>query len=242
MLAFATFSAVGTAACEPPGETDPATITYVIDGDTLVLGGGARLRLIGIDTPELDREGSSDEPFARAARAETQAFLGAAPAPVRLLPGREPRDRHGRLLAHVYDAKGRNLGEHLLRSGLGYQITFPPNDRLSGCYLEAESDARRHRRGLWRAPDRDAAALPAGTEGFERVVGRVERVERGKGVTRIDLDGALTLRIRDEDLDRFDAPALARLVGRRVEVRGWVYSYEGRLRMRLRHPTSLRPL
>jgi endonuclease YncB( thermonuclease family) len=215
-------------------------VSNVIDGDTLALAEGRKLRLIGIDTPELGREGAPDEPFARAAQAEVRRFLGGRSAEVRVLPGIEPEDRHRRLLAHVFDGGGRNLSEHLLRQGLAYQVTVPPNERLSDCYQGAESEARRLLRGLWRFPPLEAADLPKDVQGFRRIAGRAGAVAKGKGATRIDLDGALTLRIANADLHRFDRAWLAEIPGRRVEVRGWVYSHHGRPQLRLRHPSSLR--
>ncbi len=215
-------------------------VSHVVDGDTLALAGGKKLRLIGIDTPELGRDGAPDEAFARAAQAEVLRFLGARSTEVRVLPGVEPEDRHRRLLAHVFDDRGRNLSEHLLRQGLAYQVTVPPNERLSDCYQGAESEARRLRLGLWRFPPLDAADLPKDVDGFRRIAGRAGAVVKGKGVIRIDLDGALTLRIATADLHRFDRALLADIPGRRVEVRGWLYRYRGRPQLRLRHPSSLR--
>jgi endonuclease YncB( thermonuclease family) len=212
----------------------------VIDGDTLALAGGRKLRLIGIDTPELGRDGAADEPFASAARAEVHRFLGGRSGEVRVLPGIEPEDRHRRLLAHVFDGGGKNLSEHLLRHGLAYQVTVPPNERLSDCYQGAESEARRLLRGLWRFPPLDAADLPEDLAGFRRIAGRAGAVVKGRGVTRINLDGALTLRIGNADLHRFDRALLAEIPGRRVEVRGWLYRYQGRPQLRLRHPSALR--
>jgi endonuclease YncB( thermonuclease family) len=215
-------------------------VSHVVDGDTLALAGGRKLRLIGIDTPELGRDGVPDEPLARAAQAAVHRFLGGRSAEVQVLPGIEREDRHRRLLAHVFDGGGRNLSEHLLRQGLAYQVTVPPNERLSECYQGAESEARRLLRGLWRFPPLDAARLPEDVDGFRRIAGRAGAFAKGKGVTRIDLDGALTLRIADADLHRFDRALLAEVPGRRVEVRGWLYRYQGRPQLRLRHPSSLR--
>ncbi len=215
-------------------------VSNVVDGDTLASAGGEKVRLIGIDTPELGREGAPDEPFARAAQAEVQRFLGGGSAEVQVLPGIEREDRHRRLLAHVFDGDGRNLSEHLLRQGLAYQVTVPPNERFSDCYQGAESEARSLQRALWSLPPLAAANLPKDVEGFRRIAGWVGAVVKGKGVTRIDLDGALTLRIANADLHRFDRALLAEIPGRRVEVRGWVYRYRGRPQLRLRHPSSLR--
>ncbi|MEA3273709.1 MAG: thermonuclease family protein [Pseudomonadota bacterium] len=243
-------SAALAAFLAPPAAADcPATdnarqveVAHVIDGDTLVLASGDRVRLLGIDAPELGRDGAPNEPYAREARAELRRALQPNHAPALILSGSEPRDRHGRRLAHLYDWKGRNLSEHLLRRGLAYQAAVPPNLRFSDCYLAAEADARGWDLGLWRLPPLEASRLPAGLSGFERIEGEVRAVRPERGVTWIDLEGELKLRILDQDRHRFDPADLAALPGTRVEVRGWIYRYRGKPRIRLRHPSALRRL
>ncbi len=83
-------------------------VTYVIDGDTVVVRLGSaepvHVRLIGINTPEIAHFGKPGECFGiRATRLTRRLALGRQ---VVLRPGRERHDRYGRLLAYV-----RVLGE-----------------------------------------------------------------------------------------------------------------------------------
>jgi endonuclease YncB( thermonuclease family) len=241
LVSAACLASAAQAACPIPEHTEPAAATFVVDGDTLMLGDRERVRLIGIDAPELGHDGAPDAPLADAARRALRGLIDANGGEVGLLPGRDARDRYGRRLAHVYARNGINLNEALLRQGLAYQVTIPPNDRFTPCYLDAETEARRAARGLWALPPLEAAHLPAGREGFARVAGRVESVRHARQTTWIDLEGALSLRIADDDLPRFDQPTLAALPGARIQVRGWLYQYRDRPRMRLRHPSAILP-
>lgn len=159
---------------------------------------------------------------------------------MRIAPGRERLDRHGRELANLYDRSGQNLSEQLLRLGLAYPITVPPNDRFQRCYAAAAADAKTHGRGLWSLPPVEAAALRPDAEGFMRLVGRVQEVRFGRRSIWIDLAGPLKLRVAAEDRGRFDPASLSALIGARVEVLGWVYQYRGEPRIRLRDPSALR--
>jgi endonuclease YncB( thermonuclease family) len=229
------------AACPLPEQTEAVRATFVIDGDTLVLEGGDKVRLIGIDAPELGRDDTPAQPFAADAKAVLADLVGSAGGRLLLLPGEDPRDRYGRRLSHAYDPAGINLGENLLRRGLAFQAQIPPNTHLAPCYTEAETEARANRRGLWTLPPLEADRLPRGREGFVRLAGRVESVRHARRTTWLELEGPLALRIADEDRHRFDPAMLAALPGERIEVRGWLYHHRGRPRMRLRDPSAILP-
>ncbi len=87
-----------------PGQSGSATVTRVIDGDTIVvsLGGHAeRVRLIGIDTPETVSPVKPVQCFGKQASDHTKALLPPGTV-VRLVRDVEARDIYGRLLAYVY--------------------------------------------------------------------------------------------------------------------------------------------
>jgi endonuclease YncB( thermonuclease family) len=116
----------------------------VIDGDTLVLRGGQRLRLIGIDAPEMPHDGRGPEPYAREALVDLSS--GRA---VGVQYGQPPHDRYGRGLAHLFLANGDNVQASLLRRGLATSLFLPPNGEYLDCYAAAETEARAARRGIW---------------------------------------------------------------------------------------------
>jgi endonuclease YncB( thermonuclease family) len=211
-------------------------IERVTDGDTAVLRGGQRLRLIGIDAPELR---PSPEPYAREARAVLTEISGRV---VGAQDGREPHDRYGRGLAHLYLAGGQNVQALLLRRGLATSLLVPPNDEHLSCYAAAEAEARAARRGIWSLPDfRPTAAARLGRlrEGYRVVTGTVSAARCRRDGVWLRLDGVVAVKIGAPDLEYFKGRDLCRLRGRRVSVRGLVQRYRGTPRIRIRHPVYI---
>ncbi len=228
--------------CGPPADARTVQVRYVHDGDTLVLADNRKIRLIGINTPEVARDQRPAEALAIRARDRLRQYLFASGNRARLRLGEQPRDRYGRHLAYLWDAEGHNLVARLLREGLGWQVAIPPNLDYLDCYREARDDARRAGRGVWGHPAwkaRAAAGLSLRDTGFQRVSGRVTAVSHGGRATWIRLGERLTLKLPDADRQRFPQPPGPEWVGRRLEVRGWVYRVRGKLRLNIHHPVIL---
>lgn len=127
-------------------------VVAVIDGDTIVVrfarGTTDTVRLLGVDTPETRHPTRGVECFGPEASAFTRRrLLGRV---VRLEHDVERRDVYDRRLAYVL-VGGRRFNDVLLRRGYARFLIIPPNGAHGRALLEAELDARRHRRGLWRA-------------------------------------------------------------------------------------------
>jgi micrococcal nuclease len=158
---------VGTAASctmpRKPAGLPPASVVRVVDGDTIVVhtadGRTARVRLIGIDTPEVHPSDKLRRDAQRSGRdaAAIQA-LGAKASEFtkKYLAGRQvelerdvtPTDRYGRTLAYVW------VGEELynlvvVRDGYAGLLTLPPNVKYAGVLAACHQTARESRRGLW---------------------------------------------------------------------------------------------
>lgn len=215
------YLAPAQAFCPAPGTLPSVKVQRVVDGDTLRLADGRSVRLIGLNSPELRRQGRSAEPFAEAARRRLSELVAASDGRVGLRLGRQAQDHYGRTLAHAYDAEGRNLEAQLLAEGLGFLVAITPNVALVDCQRAAERSARQTRAGLWRQPPVQAPErLSAG--GFALIQGRVERVERNRGGLWLELGDSLVLRVAPPLLAGFDEQQMRGLVGRQVEARGWV--------------------
>ncbi|HEV7734837.1 MAG TPA: thermonuclease family protein [Candidatus Binatia bacterium] len=161
-LAVVVLAAVAHAAV-PARRT--ATVVEVTDGDTIVVrvdGATKRVRLIGIDTPEmhdsdkLDRDvarsGQSRDAIQAQGRAARDFVVGRlAGRTVALEADVEPRDRYGRMLAYVWldDVLVNAL---ILERGWGRLLTVPPNVRRVTQLRAAEQAARASRAGLWGEP------------------------------------------------------------------------------------------
>ena len=127
---------------------DDTTVTRVIDGDTIEVAGGTRIRFIGIDTPETT---ASRGCFGLEAAAETRRMLPANQR-VRLVYDVDRRDSFGRTLAYVYSLPdGRFVNLALAREGFAVQATVPPNVGHVEELTRAVADARNAGRGLWAA-------------------------------------------------------------------------------------------
>jgi micrococcal nuclease len=129
----------------PRGGT--ATVARVVDGDTLQLADGTRVRLVQIDTPE-----RSDECYGERANALTRRLL---PPGTRVRIEPDPRldrvDVFGRLLAYVFDGD-ENVNVRLVREGAaGVWFFGGARGRYADELLAAARDARAKRRGLWSA-------------------------------------------------------------------------------------------
>jgi micrococcal nuclease len=156
--------AAGSSVCSrvrSPDDARPAggtrvTVRRVIDGDTLLIfgptfSGEERLRLRGIDAPELHRDGQPAAHFAEASREYLEKRIAAARDRSLILQfdGTETRDRFGRLLGFVYVTESDCLNLAMVRDGYAYA------DRRFDSFLKselarAEVEARKRGRGLWK--------------------------------------------------------------------------------------------
>jgi len=207
--------------CPTPSDVSSVVVQRVVDGDTVRLSDGRSVRLIGLNTPELGKQGRSDEPFAVAARKRLEALVAESGGRVGLRLGAQEKDHYGRTLAHLYSVSGASLEAQMLAEGLGFQVAVAPNVDLVDCQQAAERSARQARTGLWkRSPVLKAEQIER--SGFTIVSGRVSKVQRNRGGIWIELQDKLVLRVAPNLLDRFDGNALQVLKGRQIEARGWV--------------------
>lgn len=221
--------------CAPFGEPQPVFIGYVYDGDTVKLGDGRKLRLIGINATEMGHDGAPDQPLAAAATREARAFIREA-GQLSMVTDRQEKDRYGRLLAHLFNERGDSLEQRLLERGLAYHVAVPPNLRLAKCLARAEDRARSTGLGLWgtvgMAP---VKATEVDRGGFQRVRGTVTAIKLGK-VWRLTLDNHLVVITYPENQVYFDRNWYQSLDGRFIEVQGWVYRSRGEWRIKLETP------
>ena len=141
-----------------PAPAAAQVVERVVDGDTIVVRGVGRVRLIGVDTPETVAPGRPVEFFGREASAFTKRLLEGRP--VRLEYDRERTDRYGRTLAYVHLADGTFANAEIIRRGYGHAYTRFPFRYLDR-FRQLEREARSAGRGLWNpavSPPRAATA------------------------------------------------------------------------------------
>ena len=98
--------------------------TRVVDGDTIILSNGEKVRLIGVDTPETVRPNTPVEYYGKEASAFTKKMVEGQP--VKLEYDLQQRDKYGRLLAYVYLMDGTFLNAEIIKQGYGHAYArFP---------------------------------------------------------------------------------------------------------------------
>lgn len=126
------------------------TVSKVYDGDTFKTRSGEKVRLLGINTPEIAHGGKPGQPLGKMAKRELKSLI--LDKRVRLRFDREKRDKYGRLLAHIYLRDGTWLNAHMIERGLAHSYAFAPNFRHSSVLLKREQDARNQKLGIWSNP------------------------------------------------------------------------------------------
>ena len=138
----------------PGGTTGlAATVTHVVDGDTvdLRLGSGAteRARLLGIDTPETVKPNTPVQCYGPEASARTKDLLPPG-TPVAVQRDQEARDRYGRLLVYLWRRNdGMFVNRSLVADGYARTLSIEPNTAHRALLADALRSARSSGAGLW---------------------------------------------------------------------------------------------
>lgn len=137
--------AVALAARPPAGPPVllPCVVDRVVDGDTFYCRDGRKVRLIGVDSPEMAQGAPG-----RAARDALRRMLPAGRT-VRLESDLTPTDRYGRALAWVW-VGGTLVNEAMARQGWAMLYTVPPDVKYVQRLERAQKKARAERAGLWK--------------------------------------------------------------------------------------------
>ena len=131
--------------------SEAVLVRRVVDGDTIDVATIGRVRLLGIDAPEIGRGFDSSAPFAREARTRLAALV--LHRWIRLEQDGVPRDTYNRRLAYVLTEDGVFVNAVLVREGLARVTARLPLSRLDEL-RRAESEAQAFRRGMWGSSPR----------------------------------------------------------------------------------------
>jgi len=141
----------------PPASSATALCARVIDGDTIELARGDKVRYIGIDTPEMDATDPQILALAHQATQVNRALI--QDKQLRIVLDVQERDRYGRVLAYVY-AGGVFVNAALVASGYAQVATYPPNVRYADYFAALQAQARAGGRGLWALEPEDQETQP----------------------------------------------------------------------------------
>lgn len=141
---------------EAAGDKEPAQMLYpvakVVDGDTIDIAIGTsttRLRLIGLDTPEIVDPRKPVQCFAREASAKAKELLTGREVHIEQDPSQGKYDKYGRLLAYVFLPDGTNFNERMIAEGYGHEYTYRLPYTYQEAFRAAEKTAREEKKGLW---------------------------------------------------------------------------------------------
>ena len=153
LLAALAFALVGAPALVADESDAPfvGVCERVVDGDTIVVKGLGKVRLIGIDTPETVHPNKPVEYFGKEASAFTKRMVEGKR--VRLEWDFQKTDKYRRYLAYVYLVEGDVfVNEEIVRQGYGFAYTKYPF-RYMERFRALEREAREAGRGLWAQGD-----------------------------------------------------------------------------------------
>ena len=119
----------------------------VVDGDTIILSGNERVRLIGVDTPETVDPRRPVQYFGKEASAFTKRMVEGKK--VRLEYDQTRKDRYGRTLAYVYLDDSTHLNAEIIKQGYGHAYTRFPFRYLEE-FRRYQREAREAGKGLWK--------------------------------------------------------------------------------------------
>lgn len=122
-------------------------INRAIDGDTIELQNGERVRYIGVNAPESVSVRRAGECFGKEAAVFNKNLVEGKV--VRLEKDISDRDKYGRLLRFVYLEDGTLVNETLVREGYAFASAYPPDIAKQDIFLLVEKVAREEKRGLW---------------------------------------------------------------------------------------------
>jgi len=120
--------------------TRSAKVARVLDGDTIEIEGGERIRYLGINAPE------SGQPFSTEATRENERLV--AGRVVNLEFDVQTQDRYGRLLAYIWVGNVL-INKEIAKNGYAVIETIQPNVKYQDLILKAQEEARTACRGLW---------------------------------------------------------------------------------------------
>ena len=216
------------------------TVTKVYDGDTVLLDNRLKVRLLNINTPEIERYPKSGEAGGEIARKGLKRLL--AGQKVRLETDVERKDKYGRTLGHLFTVSGLHLNLEMVKKGWATVSLHPPNLNYSKAMLLAQQKAQSEQIALWGMveyqPKVIANGLAKRSHGWQRLIGTIRSATMKRKYVYLSVEsGELMIRIPRSNLSLF--PDVMTYLDKKVEIRGWV-SHRGKGRsILIRHPSAL---
>lgn len=218
------------------------TVKHVYDGDTIKLSSGLKVRLAGINTPEIETRYQTQERGGKEAKIALTRWLEGQQ--VRMEMDVEKKDKYGRTLAHLFTRDQQHLNLELVKKGLAIVNLHPPNLRYQQKLLKAQQEAELEQLGLWNYPEYQPKNIDTLTlapkRGWQRLLGTVNKIRVQRKFVYLELSEQVDMRIAKQNLDLF--PALQEYIGQPIEIRGWSSRRKDHYSILIRHPSAIKTL
>ncbi|MGK0270617.1 MAG: micrococcal nuclease [Cocleimonas sp.] len=249
-------SIVNASSCQlvQQSKVEKATVKWVYDGDTLLVtdanGNNKRkIRIIGIDTPEVKHHQQKAQQYGAKAREELRVLLKDANYQIFLEFDKEKYDRYKRQLAHVTLTDGTNISEWLLQRGFAKTLIIPPNVKYANCYKASERQAQQQKIRLWELKTnriKTIDELKSKTKGYVRLKGKVTKFKKQKKTIVFEFESKnkkpIQIRIKKKNLRYFKGLDPDKLVDQEMIVSGILKSKKGKRTITLSHSSQLERL
>ena len=224
-------------------------VKKVIDGDTVKTTNGENIRLIGIDTPEINWDKGTADFYGYKALNYTKSSL--LNEKIYLEYDKEKRDEYGRVLAYIYLENGELFNLKILEKGYGHLMTVDPNTKYLKKFRKAAKKARNKEQGIWRRINQLQEKLPVISWGEAKdyygkkviVKGKIINTYKAEEVTFLNFaenyDETLTIVIFNDDLNKFSFQPEDYFLNKSVEVLGEIKKYEGSPEIIIKNPSSI---
>ena len=217
-------------------------VKQVFDGDTVQLDDKRKVRLLSVNTPEVEGRNKREE--AGGVEAKKWLINKLLGQKVRLEVSGEKKDKYGRTLAHLFTEDGEHINVQLVRLGLASVNIYPKNLLYSKEMVVAGQLAEIEQLGIWKRPEYAVKMVDELTKdkvkGWQRVQGVVKSIREARKYVYLVFSDHFTARIERKWLLLF--PNIDGYKGQNLEVRGWINRRKDRFSLLIRHPSVIRLL
>ncbi|HIO91880.1 MAG TPA: thermonuclease family protein [Leucothrix mucor] len=217
-------------------------VKWIYDGDTLLLQDGRKIRIIGINAPEVAHHKKKGEPYGREATERLREKLKHSNNLIRLEMGEELLDRYKRHLAHVFLADGTNISQWMLENGLATTMIFPPNIHYLDDYQHAEQLAQQDKLNIWKQKNFQvisSSQLKKSYKGYVRLKGRITHINTRKKTLLLQLDKKIFIKLGKRTIKYFTRYKPQQLLHKEIIVSGLLKSHRGKRIIKVRHPAQI---
>ncbi|MEB8432871.1 thermonuclease family protein [Cocleimonas sp. KMM 6892] len=234
--------------CPSPknSQLESATVKWVYDGDTVLLTDKRKIRIIGVDTPETKHHKQKGQAYGAKAKEALREKLKQHNYKVRLLYGKEKKDKYSRVLAHVFLKDGTNISSWLLQQGYAKTLAISPNIAFADCYKKAERSAQLKSLNIWKIKKNQIYSehsISKKAKGYVRLKGIINNKKRYKNSLSLTLNSSdkkpIKIIIKKKNLVYFKSIDFDKLIGKSIIVSGMLKNQRKRRTIQLNHPSQL---